>query len=124
MKRRIAICLLAALMLAVFSAQAYEAYRYGTYIGVDDIDNDMFLLPYDEPGLYQVEIYLGDSGRSFEGTARQHGNQLSIKANYSGSIPRYTGTVEIIGQNEYRVSLYDSYNANRRESYIFCWVSY
>ena len=54
--KRIAICLLAALVLMTLSAQAHEYYRYGTYIGLDDIDNDMFLYPYDEDGMYTFEL--------------------------------------------------------------------
>ena len=122
MKKWIAICLLASLLLVSLSAQAAAYFRYGTYIGVDDIDNDMFLRPYDEDGLYELEICLGDSGRDIYGTAVQSGSALTIKADFSGSQPRYIGTIETVGQNEYRVTLVDS-RLNRREIFLFAWVA-
>ena len=123
MKKRIAICVLAALVLLVLPAQGYEYYRYGTYIGSDDIDNDMFLYPYDEDGMDTFELYLGDTGRSVEGTAIQYGSTLSFRANFSGSQPIYTGIVEEIGDNKYRVILKDAYNPGREETFLYCWVA-
>ena len=124
MKKRIAICVLAALVLLVLPAQGYEYYRYGTYIGSDDIDNDMFLYPYDEDGMYAIEFYLGDTGRSISGTAIQYGDMLTFRANYQGSNPRYTGAIEKCGENEYRVFLHDSQYPAREETFKFCWVAY
>ena len=123
MKKKLAICLLVILMTVV-SAQAKTTFKYGTYIGVDDIDNDLFMYPYDEDDMFTFEIYLGDTQRSIEGTAIQHGDILNFKANYTGSQPRYTGTMEESGDNEYTVDLYDAYNPSREESFKFAWVCY